>query len=142
MKARRVLVVVALLAAGCDGDGTGASAKSEPKPTPALISLADACVQVNAAAEQTIGDATGLADPESLDAFALALDDIAAETDHQGSDAVGDLATRSRSVSETLATSTEIPDRMDAGLDMLNGYKRLQDSCQAVGSPLSVPGSG
>jgi hypothetical protein len=105
------------------------------------MSLADACVAVNDAAESTIQDAVGMAKPESLDAFALELDDIAERTDDRGNDAVSDLAERSRSVSETLATSTDVPDRMDAGLDMLNGYKRLQDSCQAVGSPLSVPGS-
>jgi hypothetical protein len=107
-----------------------------------LMSLADACVEVNVAAEKTIQGATGMANPDSLEAFALELDGIAERTDARGSDAVADLATRSRTVSETLATSTEPLDRLEAGTDMLNGYKRLQNSCQAVGSPLSVPGRG
>ena len=124
-----------LIAAGCGGGND-----SEPKasPSPKLVELTGACVLVNKAAEETVSGA-GLAKPESLNSFAAALDEIAGKTDERGRDAVQDLATRSREVSETLATSTDVPARMDAGLDMLNGYKRLQDSCQAVGSPLSVP---
>lgn len=135
-------MMVGLLIAGC-GSG-GSEPEATISPSPKLVELADACVLVNKAAEETVSSAAGLAKPESLNSFAAALDEIAKKTDERGQDAVQDLATRSREVSETLATSTDatstdVSARMDAGLDMLNGYIRLQDSCQAVGSPLSVP---
>jgi hypothetical protein len=133
MKKWATLIAAVVLLAGCSG---GSAPKASPSPK--LVELADACVLVNQAAEDTLSDA-GLAKPESLDSFAAELDTISGKTDSRGRDAVEDLATRARQASMTLATSTDVSERMDTGLDMLRGYKRLQDSCQAVGSPLSVP---
>lgn len=135
--------LAALSACGSAGDAT------EPEPTPSstsatpeLLELADACVEVNATAEQILVDAVGIADPGLLFQFSNSVEQIAARTDDRGRDSLEDLAQRAREVRTSLNSETDPTARLEAGTEMLAGYKRLQDSCQAVGAPISLPGTG
>jgi hypothetical protein len=132
---------IALLGA-CGGSEAGQTSQDPvSSATPKLDELADACVSVNDAAESTLEGVQGIASPDRLDLFANSVEGIAEGVDDRGRDAVLDLAQRAREVSETLRTETDATKRLEAGTEMLDGYKRLQDSCQAVGSPLSLPSS-
>lgn len=141
------LGIAATALVALSGCGGGDSPKPEvtatsASATPALLELADACVQVNESTEQILVDASGIADPGLLFGFANSIDQIAARTDARGRDALEDLAQRAREVRTTLNAETDATARLEAGTEMLTGFARLQDSCQAVGSPISLPGTG
>lgn len=130
--------VTALLSA-CGGGGESETDASDEVLTPKKIELADACVKVNKAAENILQTAAGIADSEAMRVFADSLQFVVDQVDDRGRDIVADLQARTRETSEILADEQEPADRLQAGMDWLNTYKRMQDACVAVGSPISIP---
>lgn len=128
------VVAVSLIAAGCGGGGSDAPAKT---PTPAKVSLADSCPKVQDALDAAFKGGGELPTEEEYLGFGDDLTELIAAVDPKGKPLLSGLLDATKKLATGMDDGLQGQPFLDLDQAWLGAMKRVNDTCQQLGAPLS-----